>query len=188
MHKYERSEMHREDASMKKDLEESIKETSPTPEDSSNDPLLAVQEELAKQKDLQLRALADLDNLRRRFAREREDLIKTGTAALIEALIPALDSFRIGFNTAQNHPETSELTRGFKMAYDQLLQALAQHGLHILEPIGELFDPHVHDCLAQRPAEGAEEGIILDVIAVGYRLADKLIRPAKVIIAQATSH
>ena len=143
------------------------------------------QAEAAKQAELHVRALADLDNVRRRAIREREELKKTGTANLIEAVLPALDSFRLGFTAADQHPEAAEVTRGFKMAYDQLFQALQSQGLSAIEPMGLPFDPHAHECIAQRPAPGVEEGFVVDVVRVGYRLGEKLLRPASVIIAQA---
>lgn len=145
--------------------------------------LEAAQEEVERQTQLHLRALADMQNLRNRFLREKEDLIKTANAMLIEAFLPALDSFRLGFLAAQNQAEAQNVVSGFKMAYDQLMQTLKEKGLIVLDPLNEVFDPHFHECLAQKPTEGVAEGIVVEVFRVGYRLGDRLLRPASVIIS-----
>lgn len=145
--------------------------------------LEAAKIEAERHNQLHLRALADMQNLRNRFIREKEDLIKTANAMLIEAFLPALDSFRLGFLAAENQPEAQSVVSGFKMAYDQLIQTLKEKGLTVLDPLHEVFDPHAHECLAQKPAEGIAEGIIVEVFRVGYRLGDRLLRPASVIIA-----
>lgn len=185
MKSYDRSEFNHQDENLSAGTTDPVEvkdEVSPT-EPNSQSLLEAAQGEIERQNQLHLRALADMQNLRNRFVREKEDLIKTANAMLIEAFLPALDSFRLGFLAATNQVEAKEVVAGFKMAYDQLMQTLKEKGLIVLDPINENFDPHSHECLAQRPADGVAEGVVVEVFRVGYRLGDRLLRPASVIIA-----
>jgi molecular chaperone GrpE len=188
MKSHDRSEFKHEEQDANHASMEELIEEAPNLEGKDMQILLQEsQEEAKKQADLYLRSLADMQNLRNRFIREKGELVKTANAMLIEALLPALDSFRLGFLASEGHAEGKDVALGFKMAYDQLMNALQEKGLLILDPKGEMFDPHAHECLAQKPAEGVEEGVILEVFRVGYRLGDRLLRPANVIIAAASA-
>jgi len=145
--------------------------------------LAQAKEEISAYKDKHLRTLADLDNLRRRTIIEKDQLRKTAASQLIESILPVLDSFQLGLQAAQQHPEAQDITKGFRLAFDQLMNVLQQQGLTILNPIDAAFDPHQHECIAQRQQAGVDEGTVLEVVRVGYQLADKLLRPASVIVA-----
>lgn len=162
-----------------------VNEEAVLPENDLEKALILAQQALEDQKQLHLRALADLDNIRRRAAREQLELQVTATAQLMEAILPALDSFRLGFLAGEHHTAHVDMLKGFKMAYDQLLQILQSNGLELIDPKGIIFDPHAHECVAQRSELGVDEGIVLEVVRVGYRLGKKLLRPASVIIASA---
>ena len=131
-----------------------------------------------------LRALAELDNFRKRMARERQEILKSAAADVIESLLPALDNLRIGLQAAENHPEAGDVAKGFEMVGKQMLGALQDHGLKELDPTGDVFDPHQHDSLTTQPSDEVQEGHVLQTIKVGYVLNDKLLRPASVVVSQ----
>jgi molecular chaperone GrpE len=90
---------------------------------------------------------------------------------------------KLGLQAAENHPEAKDVTIGFKMVENQLKAALAEQGLEELIPDGEVFNPNLHECIAQQPSEEVEEDKIIQTIRAGFRLNDKLIRAANVIIS-----
>lgn len=129
--------------------------------------------------DLQ-RVAADFDNYRKRVAREKEALVARAHAALVEAVLPVVDDLERALEAASLHEE-AKLEDGVRLVHRQLLDVLAKEGLEEI-PTGGLFDPHVHEAMAAIPAE-AEEGTILEVVQRGYMLGDRVLRPARVIVA-----
>lgn len=140
--------------------------------------------ESAKYKEQTLRALADLDNFRRRAAREKEDLRLYATAGLLEDLLPALDNLRLGLQSAmQAHPEAKAVIDGIKLVADQLRGVLAQHGLKEVDPAGQVFDAKFHESVAEQPSAEIPEGNVLQVLRPGYVLNDRLLRAASVVVS-----
>ncbi len=129
-----------------------------------------------------LRVCADLDNLRKRSIRDREDAIQRTRTQIIEDLLPVIDAFRIGLNEAIKTDPDGPVAQGFKMAFDQLDLALNEYGLSCIEALGEPFDPMLHEAIGYEPSE--KDGIILKTIRVGYKLKNVLLRPATVIVSQ----
>ncbi len=129
--------------------------------------------------DLQ-RVVADFDNYRKRVAREKEALVARAHAALVEAVLPVVDDLERALEAASLHEE-AKLEDGVRLVHRQLLDVLVKEGLEEI-PTDGLFDPHVHEALAAIPAE-AEEGTILEVVQRGYVLGDRVLRPARVIVA-----
>lgn len=145
--------------------------------------LQKAQEEIASLKDRYLRTVAEMENFRRRLAREKQDIIRSAASGLIESLLPVLDNMRLGLQSAENHPEAREVSKGFSMVHDQLQGVLREQGLETLEPQNEEFDPNLHDALTQQPSDEVEEGKVLQTVRVGYRLNDRLLRAASVIVS-----
>lgn len=146
-------------------------------------PLAQLEADLQSERDQKLRLAADMENLRKRMQREREELQRYATLSLLEDLLGPLDNFQIGLKAADQHPEAKAVADGFRMAYQQLRQALEQHGLTAISPGGEVFDPNLHECVAhQANAEVAEDHVI-SVLRTGYSFRDRLIRPASVIVS-----
>jgi molecular chaperone GrpE len=144
----------------------------------------AAQAEAAKYKDQCLRALADIDNFRRRAARDKEDTRRNAAAAVLEDLLPALDNLRLGLQSAmQAHPEAKAVIDGIKLVADQLRSVLAQHGLQEIDPTGQPFDPKFHESVAQQPSAEVAEGRVLQVLRSGYLLNDRLLRAASVVVS-----
>jgi len=140
--------------------------------------------EAAKYKDQCLRSMADLDNFRRRAARDKEDTRRAAAAALLEDLLPALDNLRLGLQSAmQAHPEAKAVIDGIKLIADQLRSVLGQHGLKEIEPAGQAFDAKFHESVAQQPSHSVPEGHVLQVLRPGYLLNDRLLRAASVVLS-----
>ena len=130
------------------------------------------------------RLAADFDNYRKRVAREREALVTRAHAALVEAILPVLDDLGRALEAAGLHEE-AKLEDGVRLVHRQLTDVLSKEGLQEI-PVDVPFDPHVHEALAAIPSE-AEEGTILEVVQRGYLLGDRVLRPARVVVAAASA-
>lgn len=130
-----------------------------------------------------LRAVADLENYRRRALREKDEARKAGTIGLLEDLIPVVDNFAMGLGAAQQHAEGKGFAEGFAMVLSQLQAVLAQNGVERLEPKAQAFDPNLHEAVNQVPHAEIPEGHVVEVVRVGYRLGERLVRPASVVIS-----
>jgi molecular chaperone GrpE len=141
------------------------------------------QAEAAEMKARYLRSVADLENYRKRMSREKQDIIRSAAASVIEELLPVLDNMKLGLQAAEKHPEAKDVTIGFKMVDDQLKKTLSEHGLEELIPNGEAFDPNQHECVAHQPSDEVKEDHVIETSRAGYRLNDRLIRAANVIVS-----
>jgi molecular chaperone GrpE len=136
-------------------------------------------------KDQWLRAVAELDNVRKRTRRDVASAEARGIAKLARELLPALDNFERALAAAESQPENRDhhLTDGIRLVQTELLSALSRLGIEPESPKGEPFDPHRHEAVAQQPVEGAEPGTIVEVYSNGYRYGDDVLRAAKVVVA-----
>ncbi len=131
--------------------------------------------------DLQ-RVAADFDNYRKRVAREQQALVARAHAGLVEAILPVLDDLGRALEAAGLHEE-AKLEDGVRLVHRQLSDLLTKEGLQEI-PTDVAFDPHVHEALAAIPSAD-EEGTILEVVQRGYLLGDRVLRPARVVVASA---
>jgi molecular chaperone GrpE len=129
-----------------------------------------------------LRLAADFDNYRKRVAREHAELTQRANERLLHELLPVLDDLERALEAAAEHEEV-KLEEGVKLVHRSFLALLERHGLSEIETNGA-FDPYVHEALLAQPAEDAEEGSVLQVLQKGYRLGDRVLRPARVIVAE----
>jgi molecular chaperone GrpE len=129
-----------------------------------------------------LRLAADFDNYRKRVAREQVELTRRANERLLNELLPVLDDLERALEAAAEHEE-AKLEDGVRLVHRSLLGLVERHGLSEIETEGA-FDPHVHEALLAQPGEGAEEGSVLQVLQKGYKLGDKVLRPARVIVAE----
>ena len=136
-------------------------------------------------KDKWLRAVAELDNVRKRARRDVSAAESRGIFKLARELLPALDNFERALAAAEAQPENRDhhLTDGIRLVQSELLGALARVGIEPDSPKGERFDPHRHEAVAQQPVEGAEPGTIVEVYSAGYTYGEDVLRPAKVVVA-----
>ena len=132
--------------------------------------------------DSYLRLAADFDNYRKRVAREQVELTRRANERILNELLPVLDDLERALEAASQHEE-AKLEEGVRLVHRSLLGLVERHGLSEIETEGA-FDPHVHEALLAQPGEGAEEGSVLQVLQKGYRLGDKVLRPARVIVAE----
>ena len=144
--------------------------------------------ELNKYKDAALRAAADLDNYRKRVSRERDESIKYANAGFLERLIPILDNFELGLQAARNAPEAAAIVDGLSMVYKQLQDFLANSGVETIDATGQTFDPNLHEALAQEESHDIPEGKVIRQVRRGYRLRDRLLRPANVVVSKGAPH
>lgn len=145
-------------------------------------PLAELEAERKKAEELLSRlkyAQADLENYRKRVARETEAVVKLANEALLVRLIPVLDDF----DAALAHLE-GDASKGVRMVHDNLLKALRVAGLEEIPANGAAFDPYIHDCIQQVPDPALKDGTVKEVIRKGYRLPDRILRPAQVIVVK----
>jgi len=140
--------------------------------------------ETAELQNKYLRKAADLDNMRKRLARDREEIAGNAITGLLEDMFPALDAFRLGLQAVEGKAGTEEVVKGFAMALDQMNEILLRRGLETIDPMGEPFDPALHEALSQEPSSEVEEGKVMSVIRVGYRFNERLLRAAAVIVSK----
>ena len=127
------------------------------------------------------RVAAEFDNFRKRIARDQEAQAARAHEKLVKELLPVLDDLERALVAAEEHEE-AKLEEGVRLVHRELRSALAKEGLVEIETEGA-FDPHVHEALLTQPSEQGE-GAILEVIQKGYRLGDRVLRPARVVISQ----
>lgn len=147
------------------------------------DPWEELEAEAAKWKEISLRTAAEMENLRKRTTREREDAIRYANQRLLEELIPVIDNFEMGMLAAAQDT-SSMIYIGMDMVRRQLNEFLSSQGVEEIPTSGQ-FDPNLHDAVAQEEDGAGEEGRILRVTRRGFRLRDRLIRPASVVVSKA---
>jgi molecular chaperone GrpE len=133
-----------------------------------------------------LRQTADFENYKKRVARERQDAIRYANESLLEKLIPIVDNCEMALAavTAAGGTANDSLQAGINMIYTQLRTTLTEAGLEEIEAAGQTFDPNWHQAVSQQESAEAPEGQVLQQLRKGYKLKDRLIRPATVIVAK----
>lgn len=154
----------------------------PTPESATPERLAALEAEVAQLREAVLRAQADQQNQARRHQRDQADFRKFAAATVLEDLLPALDSLRLGLASAEGQPGAA-VAAGFALAVQQLDAALASHGLREIPALGLPFDPARHEALSQEISADKPEGTVVRVLRTGWTLHDRLLRPAGVVVA-----
>ena len=127
------------------------------------------------------RVAADFENYRKRVTRDQEGLVARAHARLVKELLPVLDDLERALEAAAKHEE-AKLEEGVRLVHRELVEALAREGLIEVETDGQ-FDPHVHEALLSQPSE-QEDGAVVEVLQKGYRLGDRVLRPARVVVSQ----
>lgn len=152
----------------------------------ASDPLQAeietLRSELALVKADALRERADLENQRKRIARDVEQARKFANERLLGDLLPVFDSLDAGLSAAGS--ESSPLRDGLELTYKQLLKVAADNGLTLLDPTGQPFNPEHHQAISQAEADGVAPGHVIQVFQKGYLLNERLLRPALVVVAK----
>lgn len=160
--------------------EEAKADTMPEAEATADEQKETPQEDFQS---LYLRTAADLENFRKRVAKEKQAIIRMANGSLLESLLPIIDNIKLGLEVGKSNPEAEELSKGFKMVLEQLESLLSENGLKEIEAEGATFDPNKHECLSYQTSEEVPEGSVIQTIRSGYMLNDRLIRAANVIVS-----
>jgi len=163
---------------------EAAEETEATALAPELDPWEQLEAEAAKWKEISLRTAAEMDNLRKRTAREREEAMRYANQRLLEDLLPVIDNFEMGMMAAAQDT-SSMIYIGMDMVRKQLNEFLASQGVEEIKAEG-LFDANLHDAVSQEPSY-LPEGEIIRITRRGFKLRDRLLRPAGVVVAAAAT-
>lgn len=156
-----------------------------TPEQKLEKELEEAKKTIEEQKDKYLRLSAEFDNYRKRTMKEKAELIKNGGEKTISAILPILDDLERALNISETSDDVKAMREGIELIYNKFLKVLNQEGLQKIETDGKDFDTDYHEAIALVPAPSEEQkGKILDCVQTGYKLNDKVIRHAKVVVAQ----
>jgi len=165
-------------------LEEALREATPQAETGQGAAAeLAPEREIEDLRNRLLRTQAELENFRKRSARELMEQRKYAAAGLLTDLLPVIDDVQRAIEAAEKAGESPQLLEGFKITKNTLLEVLQRHDCRFIAAQGEPFDPHLHDAILMQPSAEAAPGTVLHVAREGYTLHDRVIRPAQVIVA-----
>jgi len=152
--------------------------------EEENDPVAALRVELAGWSDKYLRLYSDFDNYRKRTMKERAELVATATSGLITQLLPVLDDFDRALAAISTSTDTEGLRQGVVLIHEKFRKVLAQKGLEEIKAVGELFDTDLHEAITNLPAaDASQKGRVVEEAEKGYLLNGKVIRFAKVAVA-----
>ena len=143
----------------------------------------ALKAALADANDRNLRLMAEFDNYRRRTAKEQLELIETANGKLLEKLSEVQDNFERAFASENKAQDLEAFEKGMQMIYNQFAKILTDAGLEQIDPTGAEFDPNMHEALMQQPSETVPEGHVVTVFQKGYKLKNKILKTAKVIVS-----
>ena len=141
--------------------------------------------ENAELKDRVLRVQAELENFRRRSQRDALDAMKYQAMGVIRDMLPGIDNLKRAIDVTEQTGDTQQLLDGIKMVHPQFLEALKSHSCEPIDPMGQPFDANFHEALAQVPSADHPPMTVLQVIEQGYKIHDRVIRPAKVMVTRA---
>ncbi|HSH96122.1 MAG TPA: nucleotide exchange factor GrpE [Roseimicrobium sp.] len=132
-----------------------------------------------------VRQTADFDNFKKRAAREKQDAIRYANESLLERLIPVIDNFDMAMLAASaDQGSVASLKEGVMMIHGQLKSLLSESGLEEIDAAGKTFDPNLHEAVSQQESTDVAEGVVLQQLRKGYRLKERLVRPATVVVAK----
>ena len=152
-------------------------------ESAAEDPTAALKTALADANDRNLRLMAEFDNFRRRSAKEQLDIIETANGKLLEKLSEVQDNFERAFASENKAKDLEAFEKGMQMIYNQFAKILSDAGLEQIDPTDAEFVPNMHEALMQQPSETIPEGHVVTVFQKGYKLKNKILKTAKVIVS-----
>jgi molecular chaperone GrpE len=154
----------------------------PEAQKEPEDELTVLTRERDEYLDLAKRTQADFENYRKRSAKEMTAAGARARIGVIREILPVVDNLERALSVAPEG-DGDAFVEGVRLVYRELEGALARAGVEVIEPKGDTFDPNVHEALSVRPEDGAESGTVVDVVEKGYRTADTVVRPARVVVA-----
>lgn len=157
----------------------------------SDDPIAALeaalseaQQEAADAKDAMLRMHAEMENLRKRLIREHEKSRRLALERFMNDLLPVRDSLERGLEAAEQTATVEALKEGKQLIMKMMTKVMGDHGLEIIDPLGEAFNPEKHEAMTMVASAEHDENTVIDVLEKGFQLHDRLIRPAKVVVSR----
>jgi molecular chaperone GrpE len=150
-------------------------------EEADNDPLAEAQRERDEYLALAQRAQADFENYRKRAAKEAAAAGERAKGGLVRELLPVVDNLERALASAEASEQ--HLAEGVRLVHQELVGVLQRNGVEPFDPAGEQFDPEMHEALSTRTEDGADPGVVLDVMEKGYRLNGTVLRPARVVVS-----
>ena len=154
----------------------------PLPEAGQNACAEIEEKAKAEIEDMRLRMAAEMDNFKKRLTREHQEQMRYASERVLSDLLPALDNLDLAIQYGSTHEACKDMMQGIELTRKQLLDAVAKNGLTSVGEKGEAFDPALHEAVGVEGAEGVEPGAVSRVLQRGYKLHDRLLRPAKVMV------
>lgn len=143
------------------------------------------EQEIEKEKKEYLFLMAEFDNFRKRTLRERTDLVKSAAEKALKGILPIVDDFERGLDAIKDSTDAEAVKEGMQLIYNKLVKYLADNGVKAMESTGTAFDADLHEAVAMIPAPSADKkGTVSDTVEKGYMLNDRVLRHAKVVVAQ----
>jgi len=168
--------------------EETVKAEEKSPEKMTKEELLqeieGLKEEAEKNYDLYLRSQAEMENMKKRNKKEKEEWIRYSNENLIKQILPVIDNLEKAISHSQSENQFTALREGVELTLKGLKDNLVKSGVEEIKALGESFDPNFHQAVSEQEDEGVDAGIILHELQKGYTLHDRLLRPAMVVVSK----
>ena len=145
--------------------------------------MVRMQQELEEANDMMLRLAAELDNYKKRVAKERESLIKYAVQGIVQELLPILDNFERAIGSANESKSFDSFLEGVRMIFKQMYDTLEGKGVSRIDAVGKAFDPNIHEAVMQVTSEEHPENVVVEEFQKGYMLHDRVIRPSMVAVS-----
>ena len=165
-------------------VDEMADQTDAEPVDEAAEALAKAEAEAAEWRDKYLRLQAEFDNYRKRTLKEKMSLVESGGENVIKALLPVVDDVDRALAAMEKSDDVEALRGGVRLISQKFNEVMRQQGVNEIEAVGKEFDVDVHEAVARFPIDGKNSGEIIDVVQKGYKLGDKVIRYAKVVVAE----
>lgn len=165
-------------------VDEMADQTDAEPVDEAAEALAKAEAEAAEWRDKYLRLQAEFDNYRKRTLKEKMSLVESGGENVIKALLPVVDDVDRALAAMEKSDDVEALRGGVRLISQKFNEVMRQQGVSEIEAVGKEFDVDVHEAVARFPIEGKASGEIIDVVQKGYKLGEKVIRYAKVVVAE----
>lgn len=165
-------------------VDEMADQTDAEPVDEAAEALAKAEAEAAEWRDKYLRLQAEFDNYRKRTLKEKMSLVESGGENVIKALLPVVDDVDRALAAMEKSDDVEALRGGVRLISQKFNEVMRQQGVSEIEAVGKEFDVDVHEAVARFPIDGKNSGEIIDVVQKGYKLGEKVIRYAKVVVAE----
>lgn len=182
-HKHHNNNPFKNSENLDEDIKQEASENTEENSEKNNSELDELQKKYDTLNQQYLRLAADFDNYRKRQEHEREELLKFGTENALKKMIEVLDNFERGKKALENVEDCQTVKDSFNLVHKQVVEALTKLGLEVIETEGKEFDPNFHDAVMQTPTSDKPEHAIINELQKGYKMGDKVLRPALVNVA-----